>query len=180
MKKYYLALASMICLFVAVSLVSCDKNDDEDPTSSSSLNFAEWVLPCLDWGASQSAVINYMSVYGDWSSLGLSYDNSILTFEHKNKRQRITYMFIEPSLQSLPLCYSIFSIENSSVNEFETYKSFLQSKLTFTMLDRDDSYSDGICYCGVFKYEGRTHALILYYIKSENTVSCTFMQKPND
>jgi hypothetical protein len=36
MKKYYLALASMICLFVAVSFVSCDKNDDEDPTSSSS------------------------------------------------------------------------------------------------------------------------------------------------
>ena len=84
MKKSILFLASMICLFVAVSFVSCDKNDDEDPTSSNSSSGSSsyeggssssgggssgsgvWMIPCLNWGTSQSEVRDYMNGFSGW------------------------------------------------------------------------------------------------------------------
>ena len=140
MKKYYLVLASMICLFVAVSFVSCDKND-EDPTSSSSSSGSSsseggssssgggssvsgvWMIPCLNWGTSQSEVRDYMSGFSGWTLT--SSDERTLNYGHKTYNQTLSYVFNTILSSNSPLYAVYYTVGSCSESDFNSYKSFL-------------------------------------------------------
>jgi len=194
MKKFYLVLASMLCMFVAVSFVSCDKTDDEDPTSSSSSSSGdsssseggsssssgsssgsgEWILPYLDWGTSQSDVRSYMGGFSGWELT--SSDARSFVYHHKSYSQTLTYVFDTVLSKDSPLYSVYFAVEKCSESDFASYKSFLESKLTFSSQEYDDRGNGSFTYYCSFSYVGKSHALALSYVKPSKMITAYFMQ----
>ena len=192
MKKSILFLASMICLFVAVSFVSCDKNDDEDPTSSNSSSGSSssesgssssgggssvsgvWMIPCLNWGASQSEVRDYMNGFSGWTLT--SSDERTLNYDHKTYNQTVSYVFETILSSNSPLYAVYYTVGSCSESDFNSYKSFLESKFTFTSMERDDRGEGSITYYCSFNYEGKSHGLVLGYVKVTKTITAYFLQ----
>jgi len=196
MKKFYFALASMICLFVAVSFVSCDKTDDEDPTSSSSsssggsssseggsssssedVSSTGLILPCLNWDATPSMVKKYMEGYSNFFLYRTATNEIGLQYRDASERQILGYTFDFLS-DPYALYQVMYTVTNSSQSEFDAYKSFLVSKLSFTSMDQEND-EGGVSYTCTFNYGGKSHSLFLSYIKSARTMRAVFMEKKN-
>ena len=181
MKKTILFLASMICLFVVVSLVSCGDDDDNSSSPSGSGSFADdWMIPCLDWGVSISEVKSYMDGFGDWVQGSDNTIDNTLTYHHKSQRQSIVYLFISDSQSVYSLYASCFYKYNSSEKEFNNLKSYLESKFTFTMSVRDEDFPDAIAYYCKFLHGGRSHMVVMIYSETEKSISLQYMNKPSD